>query len=383
MKKIPFNKPYLTGEEMDFIKDTLSTLKIGGDGKYTYKCQELMQKKFNTKKILLTTSCTHALEMSAILLNIKKGDEIILPSFTFSSTCNAFVLRGAKPVFVDIRDDTLNIDERLIEGKITDQTKAIAPVHYAGVGCEMDVIRSLSKKYNLPIVEDAAQGVNAKYNGKYLGTIGDIGAYSFHETKNYVAGEGGAVLINNKNFTERADIIREKGTNRIHFLHGKVDKYTWVDVGSSYLPSDILAALLYSQLKHMDEFTEERKRIYNYYCLHLAELEKKGKLKLPKIPKGCESNYHCFHILLNNENERNKVMENLKSKGIQAVPHYVPLHDSLMGSSFGYSPGDLPITESTSSRLLRLPLYNGMENEDLDYVLTEFFKSLGETYHAN
>ena len=383
MKKIPFSKPYLTGEEIDFIKDTLSTLKLKGDGKYTYNCQELMQKKFNAKKILLTTSCTHALEMSAILLNIKKGDEIILPSFTFSSTCNAFVLRGAKPVFVDIREDTLNMDERLIEDKITDKTKAIAPVHYAGVGCEMDVIRSLSKKYNLPIVEDAAQGVNAKYKGQYLGTIGDIGAYSFHETKNYVAGEGGAVLINDQSFTERAEIIREKGTNRINFLRGEVDKYTWVDVGSSYLPSDILAALLYSQLKHMDEFTEERKRIYNYYGLHLTTLEEKEKLKLPKIPKGCESNYHCFHILLNSENERNKVMQNLKSTGIQAAPHYVPLHDSLMGHSFGYSLGDLPITESASSRLLRLPLYNGMENKDLDYVLMEFFKSLGETYHAN
>jgi len=380
MINIPFNRPYFTGEELDLIKDAISSGKIAGDGKYTHKCQELMEKEFNAKKIFLTNSCTDALEMAAILLNIKQGDEVIVPSFTFTSTINAFILMGAKPVFVDIRKDTLNMDENLIEDKITDKTKVIVPVHYAGISCDMDKINKIAKSHGISTVEDAAQGVNAKYKDNFLGTIGDLGAFSFHETKNYVSGEGGAIVINNESLRERAEIVREKGTNRNKFIRGEVDKYTWVDIGSSYLLSDILAALLYSQLTNMDSILNKRNEIYDYYQKNLTELESKGKMTLPIIPKECKTNYHCFYILLNNEKERDRVMMQLKKKGIQALFHYIPLHNSPMGRSFGYNDKDLPITESISSRILRLPLYADLKINDVDHVLTHLFTSLGENY---
>jgi len=380
MTKIPFNISFFTGEELEFIKDAIDSGKLTGDGKYSNKCQELMEKKFNAKKIFLTASCTQALEMAAVLLNIKDGDEVISPSFTFPSTVNAFILMGAKPVFVDVRKDTLNIDENLIEDKITDKTKAIIPVHYAGVGCEMDKIREISKKHGLSIVEDAAQGVNATYKNKFLGTIGDIGTYSFHGTKNYISGEGGAIIVNKDSLRERAEIVREKGTNRRKFILGEVDKYTWVDVGSSYLLSDIAAALLFSQLKSMDAILDKRKKIYEYYYTNLKELEHKGKIALPTIPNECKTNYHCFYILLNTLEERDRVMVELKKKNIQAFFHFIPLHNSPMGKSFGSKDDDLPVTESISSRILRLPLYTGLKTSDLDYVLTHLFKSLDENY---
>lgn len=366
--KVPFNKPAFGGKELIYIKKAVNSGKISGDGYFTGKCQDLLEKKFNIKKCLLTTSCTHALDMAAMLLNLKQGDEVIVPSYTFTSTANAFVLRGAKPVFVDIDPLTLNIDPAKIEEKITSKTKAIFAVHYAGVSCDMDKIKKIAKKYNLFVVEDAAQAVNSKYKGKYLGAIGDIGAFSFHETKNYSCGEGGAILINNARFIERAEVIREKGTNRSKFFKGLVDKYSWVDAGSSYLPSDILAAYLYAQLKKLDEIQKKRKAVFERYYEHFRDLEKEGKVRLLYKPDYCEINYHMFYVILHNEKKRDYLMNKLKQKGILAIFHYVPLHVSFMGEKFGYKKGDLPVTENISGRLLRLPFYNSLSKKDIDYT---------------
>jgi len=372
--RIPFNKPFIVGKELYYIAQSVLQLKTSGDGLYTKKAQELMKRTFGGQEIMLTTSCTTALDLAAILADVKDGDEIILPSFTFSSTANAFLLRGARPVFVDCRRDTLNIDENLIKTAVTPRTRTIAPVHYAGVGCDMDAISAIAEKYGLIVIEDAAQGVNAKYKGRYLGTIGDIGAYSFHETKNFICGEGGAIVLNRPELVERAEIIREKGTNRSRFFRGEVDKYTWVDIGSSLLPSDILAAFLFAQLENMDLITRKRQEIYRFYEAQLRPLEKRGLITLPIIPPECESNYHMFYIVLNSLDERSGLIEYLKAQSILAVFHYVPLHTSPMGMAMGYRAGMLPVTETISERLLRLPMYYEMQESEVESVVDEIFR---------
>ena len=375
--RIPFNKPFLAGKELYYIAQSVLSGHTAGDGTFTKKCQAFMEEKFGANKILLTHSCTAALEMSAILCEVGPGDEVILPSFTFVSTANAFYLRGAKLVFVDVQQNTLNMDVAQIEDVITDRTRAIVPVHYAGIGCEMNTIIDIAKRHNLYVVEDAAQGVNAKYNNTYLGTMGDIGTYSFHETKNYICGEGGAIVINNEKFIERAEIIREKGTNRSKFFKGEVDKYTWVDIGSSFLPSDILAAFLYAQLENMDSINSRRGKLFEYYYKELIPLVNDGKLRLPYISSECESNSHMFYIILNDENTRNALMDHLKSRGILAVFHYLPLHLSKVGRSMGYTDGQLPVTESMSGRLLRLPFYYELKHEEQDEIVAaikDFFQ---------
>ena len=381
---IPFNRAFQTGKELEFIQDAMRRNHLSGDGHYTKLVNNFIQEKFGINKALMTTSCTHALDMAAMLIDLKPGDEVILPSYTFVSTVNAVVLRGAKPVFIDIKPTTLNIDSNKIEDKITQRTKAIFPVHYAGVGCEMDLVMDIAKRYNLYVVEDAAQGVNAKYNGQYLGSIGHIGSYSFHETKNYSCGEGGAITINSRNqeLIERAEIIREKGTNRSKFFRGQVDKYTWVDIGSSYLPSDMLAAFLWAQFEDLDYINDLRRKIYNRYYATLQPYEDGEILRLPVIPPNCESNFHMFYILLHDENRRNEVMYKLKEKGINSVFHYIPLHSSPMGQQFGYKVGDLPITEDLSARLLRLPMYAGMISDEQEYVLENLQSILGTVKNA-
>jgi len=374
--KIPYNKPSFVGNELNYIKLAVKSGKISGDGNFSKKCTNLLERKFNAYKILLTPSGTAALDLSALLLNLKDGDEVISPSFTFTSTVNSFVLLGAKPVFVDIRPDTLNIDETKIENAISEKTKAIYCVHYAGVACEMNKILEIADKYKIPVVEDAAQALNAKYKNQYLGTFGDFGVYSFHETKNINCGEGGAIVINNKHFAKRAEIIREKGTNRSQFFRGEIDKYTWCDIGSSYLLSEILAAYLYAQLEKMDEITFKRKIIYTYYKNVLSDLEKKGKVKLPLIPTHCTSNYHIFYILLNSNKQRNLIMDEMKKKGILAVFHYIPLHTSPMGKNFGYKKGQFPVTEEIAERLLRLPLYNNLRASQVNNICSLLRKQL-------
>lgn len=377
MLKIPFNRPFIIGKELYYISQSVLSGKIAGDGIFTQKCHALLEKKFDAKKILLTTSCTAALEMAAILFDIGPDDEVILPSFTFVSTANAFYLRGAKPVFVDIRADTLNLDETKIEAVISQKTKAIVPVHYAGVACGMDQILKIAKKYEIFVLEDAAQGVNAKYKDKYLGTIGDLGAYSFHETKNCICGEGGAIVINNEKFLERAEIIREKGTNRSKFFRGEVDKYTWVDLGSSYLPSDLLAAFLYAQLENMDQIDELRRDIFNEYYQSLKPLADDGLLRLPTVPSDCRPCGHLFYIVVSDEKTRDRLIDYLRSKGIGAVFHYIPLHLSKIGHSMGYKFRQFPITESISRTLIRLPLYYNLSKEEQNLVvkaIKDFFK---------
>ncbi len=376
--KIPFNKPFIVGKELYYIAQSVLSGKIAGDGLYTKKCNSFFEEMFGARKVLLTHSCTAALEMAAILCGIEKGDEVILPSFTFVSTANAFYLRGAKLIFVDIRPDTLNMDETKIEQAVTDRTKVIVPVHYAGVACEMDTIMAIAHKHSLFVVEDAAQGVNAKYKGQFLGTIGDIGTFSFHETKNFISGEGGAIVINNAKFIDRAEIIREKGTNRSKFFRGEIDKYTWVDIGSSYLPSDILAAFLYAQLENIGKINSRRKRLNDFYSRELIPLANDGKLQLPNIASECQSNYHLFYIILEDEKTRNALMDYLKSNGIFAVFHYIPLHISPVGLSMGYSEGQFPVTESMSVRLLRLPFYFDLKQEEQIEVtesIKKFFKN--------
>lgn len=373
MHNIPFNKPYFAGNELDYIQDTLKSGLVSGDRKYTKIVQEQIEKLFNINKVLLTTSCSSALDMTAMLLDLQEGDEVILPSFTFVSTANAIVLQKAKPVFVDI-DESLNIDLNKIEEKITPHTKAIYPVHYAGCSCDMDKLMQIAHKNNLKVVEDAAQAVDAKYKDKFLGTIGDMGTYSFHETKNFVCGEGGALLINNDSYVERAEIIREKGTNRSKFFKGFIDKYTWCDIGSSYLPSDILSAILLAQMEMKDIITQKRKDVYNMYFEGLEELEIKGFLSRIKIPEYNTSNYHMFYIILNDEKTRDNLLSYLKSHGIGAVFHYIPLHTSHMGQVLGYKVGDFPMSEDLSARLIRLPIFAGLQSDDIDYIITNIYK---------
>lgn len=362
--KIPFNKPFITGKEGDYISQAISSGNLAADGPFTRKCARLLEERFGVRRVLMTPSCTAALEIAALLCDLAPGDEVILPSFTFVSAANAVVRAGANPVFVDIRSDTLNVDEQQIEAAITPRTKAIMPVHYAGVGCAMDQIMALASEYGLLVIEDAAQGVNAFYNGRVLGSISHLGAYSFHDTKNYLCGEGGALCINSKEMVERAEIIREKGTNRSQFIRGEVDKYTWVDVGSSFLPSELACAFLYAQLEAIDQITARRREVYEFYRQHLSPLEEAGLVRLPITPQGCEINYHIFYVLLRDETTRNAMMAHLKRNGISAVFHYVPLHSSPMGAKLGYREGDLPATEELSGRLLRLPVFPELSRDD-------------------
>lgn len=374
---INFNIPPYTGNEIKYIKQTVENKKICGDGEFTKKCNQWLEKKTGSPKVLLTTSCTHATEMAALLSNIKEGDEVIMPSYTFVSTADAFVLRGAKVVFVDIRPDTMNIDEKLIEDAITDKTKAIVPVHYAGVSCEMDTIMNVAQKYCLTVIEDAAQGAMSSYKGKALGTIGDYGCYSFHETKNYSMGEGGALLVKDVKKAEEAEIIREKGTNRSKFFRGQIDKYTWVNYGSSYLPSDMNAAYLYAQLEQADRINEDRLSTWNIYYEGLQSLEKSGKIDLPVVPEGCVHNAHMFYLKTKDIQERTELIDFLKGKGIQAVFHYIPLHTAPAGKKYGRFHGEDRYTTKESERLLRLPLYYGIKKEETEYVIDmikEFYR---------
>ena len=377
---IPFNRPFIAGKELYYVAQAVTFGNLGGDGHFTQQCGRLLEERFKVHRVLLTPSCTAALEMAAMLCDLKPGDEVILPSFTFVSTANAVVRLGVKPVFVDIRPDTLNIDDALIEEAITDKTRAIFPVHYAGVGCEMDRIMTIARKYGLRVVEDAAQGVNAFYNGQALGSIGDLGCYSFHETKNYICGEGGALCINDPALLERAEIIRDKGTNRKQFFRGLVDKYTWVDVGSSYVPSELCSAFLYAQLEMLDAISERRRRIYQHYRHLLKPLASEGLLRLPVTPEDCDSNYHLFYILLPDRETRDGLLSHLNQNGIHAVFHYVPLHSSPMGRTFGYREGDLPVTEDLSGRLLRLPLYYEITELEQERVVAQIraFLEAGE-----
>lgn len=368
---IPFNVPPYIGKEDKYIKQAIDSRKICGDGQFTKKCNEKFEEITGAKKVLMTTSGTSALEMAALLADIKSGDEVIMPSYTFVSTANAFVLRGATIVFVDIRPDTMNIDENLIEDAITEKTRAIVPVHYGGVACEMDTIRDIAKRHNLVVVEDAAQGVMSFYKGRALGSIGDFGCYSFHETKNYSMGEGGAVLINHEKNVERAEIIREKGTNRTKFFRGQVDKYTWIDLGSSYLQSELNCAYLYAQIENPDIINNDRLQSWNTYYELLTPLKEKGCIDLPIVPEGCVHNAHMFYIKTKDLEERSKLIAFLKENGIGAVFHYIPLHSSPAGQQFGRFHGEDKYTTKESERLLRLPMYYGLEKKDIEYVVSK------------
>lgn len=366
---IPFNKASITDLEQSNVIDALHNSKLSGDGKYTMKVYEQMKRLLGIETMLLTTSGTTALEMAALLINLEPGDEVIVPSFTFSSTVNAFLLRGAKPVFCDIRPDTFNMDENLIEGLITPKTRAIYCVDYAGIPCEMDTINAIAQKHGLFVIEDAAQAVGSKYKGKYAGTLSEFGCYSFHETKNYVMGEGGAIVLNEEKYLERAEIIREKGTNRRQVLKGWVDKYTWHDIGSSFLPSDLLAAILSAQLDRYDEIMEKRLLIWNTYQQQLEPLEREGKLRRPIVPEHIEHNGHMYNILLPTDEIRTKLVEELKQKGIMAYICYVPLHSAPMGRKLGWKPEDCPVTEEYGQRVLRLPLYADMTRQDVEQIV--------------
>ncbi|MBO4679044.1 MAG: dTDP-4-amino-4,6-dideoxygalactose transaminase [Lachnospiraceae bacterium] len=369
--KIRFNVPPFTGKEMDYIKQAVDNMKICGDGEFTKKDSEWLERKTGTSKALLTTSCTHALELAALLCDIKEGDEVIMPSFTFVSTADAFVLRGAKAVFVDIRPDTMNIDENKIEEAITDRTKAIAPVHYAGVACEMDKIMEIARKHNLYVVEDTAQGIMSEYKGQALGTFGDFGALSFHETKNYSMGEGGALLIKDIKMAEEAEIIREKGTDRSKYYRGQVDKYTWQNYGSSYLPSDMNAAYLYAQLEMADEINNFRLERWNQYNEGLKPLKDRGILELPTIPEGCKHNAHMYYIKCKDIKERTALIDALLKEGIYSAFHYIPLHSAPAGQKFGRFHGEDVYTTRESERLTRLPMYYGLTEADCDFVIKQ------------
>ena len=368
--RISFNRPPFVGKETEYIKEAVEKNgMICGDGPFTKKCSQWMKERFQTKNVLLTTSCTHALEMAAFLADIQPGDEVIMPSYTFVSTADAFVLRGAKIVFVDIRPDTMNLDEKLIEQAITPKTKVIVPVHYAGVACEMDTIMAIAKKYNLKVVEDAAQGVNAWYKGRALGTIGDFGCYSFHETKNYSMGEGGAILFQDDRYLEPAEILREKGTNRSQYFRGQIDKYTWVGYGSSYLPSDMNAAYLWAQLEEADKINDKRLSIWNFYHEELKELEDKGVLERPYIPEYATHNAHMYYIKVKDLRVRTKLLAYLKERGILSVFHYVPLHSATAGKKFGRFHGEDVYTTKESERLCRLPMYYSLSLEEAAEVV--------------
>jgi dTDP-4-amino-4,6-dideoxygalactose transaminase len=370
---IPFNRPYIAGKELYYIAQAVEYGNLAGDGRFSARCCDLMEAKFGIHKAMLTHSCTGALEMAAILCDIQPGDEVIMPSFTFVSTANAFALRGARIRFTDIRSDTLNMDETLLESMISKKTKVIVPVHYAGVGCEMDPIMEMADQYNLLVVEDAAQGVNSTYKGRYLGTIAPLGTYSFHETKNFICGEGGALAVNDPAFTERAEIVLKRGADRSQHLRGEVDHYTWVDIGSSYLMSDLLAAFLYAQLENMDQINRKRTDIWNFYHKTLIPLANEGRLRLPYTPPHCESNAHLFYIILEDETTRDDLMGYLKERKVHAVFHYVPLHLSDIGRSMGHDDGQLPVTESLSSRLLRLPFYFDLTRQDQERIVGLIF----------
>lgn len=366
---ISFNKPPFLGTEFKYIKEAIDNKQISGDGAFTKRCSQWFENQLGGSSVLLTTSCTHALEMAALLLNIKPGDEVIMPAYTFVSTANAFVLRGAQVVFVDIRPDTLNLDETLIEDAITDRTVAIVPVHYAGVACEMDTINAIAKKHGLKVVEDAAQGVMAFYKGKPLGTLGDLGCFSFHETKNYSMGEGGALVMGSPDYVETAEIIREKGTNRSRFFRGEIDKYTWVETGSSYLPSDMNAAYLWAQLQEAQAINGDRLNSWNYYHEALAPLSEAGKITLPTIPKECTHNAHMFYIKAADLEERTALMAHMKAAGVQAIFHYIPLHTAPEGRRVGRFHGEDRFTTVESERILRLPMYYGLGEKDQDQVV--------------
>jgi len=366
--KIPFNKPYMTGKELWNIAQAHVNGVMAGDGPFTKMCHRWLENRTGSTKVLLTHSCTAALEMAALLADLGPGDEVIMPSYTFVSTANAFALRGAVPVFVDIRPDTLNIDETLIEAAITERTKAIVPVHYAGVGCEMDVIMAVAQRHGLIVIEDAAQGIMAEYKGRALGSIGHLGALSFHETKNIISGEGGALLINDPSLAERAEIIREKGTNRSQFFRGQVDKYTWVDIGSSYLPGELIAAFLSAQMDEAESITDRRLRIWDIYHSQLESLETRGLVRRPRIPEQCRHNAHMYYLLHHDLESRSAFISKLGERGIQSVFHYVPLHSAPGGMKFGRAHGDLCVTNAMSDRLVRLPLWVGIEPDLPDVI---------------
>lgn len=375
---INFNVPPFTGREMDYIRQAVENQKICGDGEFTKKCNEWIEKKTGTAKCLLTTSCTHATELTALLADIKEGDEVIMPSYTFVSTADAFVLRGAKVVFVDIRPDTMNIDEKLIEDAITERTKAIVPVHYAGVACEMDTIMDIAKRHNLLVIEDAAQGIMASYKGKALGAIGDMGCFSFHETKNFSMGEGGALLLKDEKYIEDAEIFREKGTDRSKYYRGQVDKYRWMNYGSSYLPSDMNAAYLWAQLEMADEITNARLARWNQYNELLQPLKERGILELPVVPEGCIHNGHMYYAKAKDLQERTALINFLKENGILSVFHYVPLHTAPAGMKFGYFHGEDKYTTRESERLFRLPMFYTLKEEEVDYIVSK----VKEFYHV-
>ena len=367
---IPFNRACLAGREREYLAEAMAGGMLGGDGAFTRRCHELLERELGASRVLLTTSCTHALEMAALLLEVKPGDEVLLPAFTFVSTVNAFVLRGARPVFVDIRRDTLNLDQAQIEARLGPNSRAIVPVHYAGVACEMDAILALAAARGVAVVEDNAHGLFGRYHGRYLGTFGALAAQSFHTTKNFTCGEGGALVINRPDLVERAEIVREKGTNRSRFFRGQVDRYTWVDVGSSYLPSEMLAAFLLAQLEAREEIQTKRRRIWEYYAAHLGDWAERLDCRLPVVPKGCEPAFHLFHLILPSEKLRDGLMAHLKERGIASTFHYLPLHLSEYGRRLGGRPGDLPVTEDLAGRLLRLPFYNDLSASDLERVVS-------------
>ncbi len=369
MIKVDFNRPITVGNEFEYMRQAVENAHISGDGPFTKKCHAFLERELGVPKALLTTSCTHALEMSALLLDIQPGDEVIIPDFTFVSTVNAFVLRGAKPVFLDVRPDTLNLDESKLEAAITPRTKAVVPVHYAGVGCEMDKILAVAYQHNIAVIEDNAHGLFGKYRGKYLGTFGSLASQSFHETKNFSCGEGGALLINDPALAERAEIIREKGTNRSRFFRGQVDKYTWVDIGSSYLPSDILAAFLYAQFEQREKIQTHRKQVWEMYAVGLKDWAAAHDVRLPYVPEDCEQAYHMFYMLLPDLELRQKLIMYLRERGIYSVFHYLPLHLSDMGRGFGGREGDCPVTERISDQLIRLPFHNALTSNDQEMVI--------------
>ncbi len=376
MNPVPFNRPFIVGKELYYIAQAVTFGNLGNDGVFTQKCSALLERTFGIQKVLITPSCTAALEMAALLCSFRPGDEVIMPSYTFVSTASAFVREGAKPVFVDIRPDTLNIDETLIEDVITDRTRAICVVHYAGVACEMDRIMQIARQHNLLVIEDAAQGVNAFYKGKALGSIGDLGCYSFHETKNFICGEGGALCINNPSFKDRAEIIRDKGTDRQRFYRGEVDKYTWVDIGSSYVPSELCSAFLYAQLEEMEKISRRRHEIYATYHRLFSPLAEAGLLRMPTVPEECQTNFHLFYVVFETAEVRDHVLRELSACNIRAVFHYVPLHNSPMGSIL-CEPRSLPVTEFVSGSLLRLPFFFGITFEEQEAVANAVCRALG------